>query len=164
MSEKLVNFKAPEETVEAAKDKLQHGEMSEELRHTLKRIAHGADAAEQTRVKDRLKQLRKQRRQLEEDIQSLQSERDETERDIERLEERLDQLAEQEGEYDGYLKSIEQDLKDGIRVFEGHAKIKQAARIAGCSQADVLRDLQERNPDVPDEQFTEGTATAIGGR
>jgi len=152
-NKKLVNFNAPEETVETAKAKLEYGEMSERLRETLEQIAHGADVAEQTRMKDQLQEKRKDRREIESDIRRLQDERDEVDQDIERLEQRLDELADQEGEYDGFLKSIEADLHDGMHVWETHAKVEQAAQIGQTTPEAVLDDLRERNPTIPEEQY-----------
>lgn len=149
----LVNFRAPEETVETAKMKLEHGEMSKELRTRLEEIAHGTDVAERTRIKDQLKEKRQERRDKQREINNLQNDVDEIDRDIERLEERLDQLAEQEGEYDGYLKSLEADLRDGEHLFAGHAKVEEAATLGDCSEEEVINRLQERNPEIPDLQF-----------
>jgi len=157
MSDKLVNFNAPEETVKKAKSKLEHGEMSERLRATLKEIAHGTDVAEQTRIKDHIQQLREDRRDVEGQINSLQRERDEIDRKIGRLEERLDTLMDQQGEYEGFLQSIEQDLHDGKSVFIGHGKIETAADLGDCTQEEVIEALQERNPDLPPERFEQGT-------
>lgn len=152
-NDKLVNFKAPKNTVETAKAKLNHGEMSERLRKTLEEIAHGKDVAEQTRVKERLKKEREERREIEREIRDKQQERDEKDRIIERLEEKLDTLSEQEGEYDGFLQSIEADLHDGKHVWKDHGKIEEAAELVDCRPKDVIEDLKERNPNLPESRF-----------
>lgn len=156
-NDKLVNFKAPEETVEIAKKKLDHGEMSEVLRSELERVAHGAAEAEQTRVKDQLQELREEKRAIEEDIRNKRRERDEKDRKIERLEERLDALANQDGQYDGVLTAIETQMhNDAMHVFEDHGLVSDAAEAGNCSKEQVLSDLRERNPNLPDEMFSKG--------
>jgi len=150
---KQVNFTAPRSTVESAQQKLEHGEMSEELRATLDRIAHGADVAEETRLTDRLEELRGNRRDLRDERDRIESELEENERDIERVERRLDELRETNGEYDGVLAMLESDLHDGVRLMAGSEKVQRAATIGDCSPADVIDDIRDRNPDVPDMAF-----------
>ena len=151
--DKMVNFKANSQTVKEAKDKLEHGEMSEELRARLDEIAHGADVSEENRLMDRLQTLREDRRDAESKISKWQEERDELDRKIERIETRLDELRDQEGEYDGVLAMLEADLQDGVRIMEGTDKVKRAAQIGDCEPSDVIQDLKDRNPDIPDEAF-----------
>jgi len=151
--DKMVNFKANSETVKEAKDKLEHGEMSEELRARLDEIAHGTDVAEENRLTDRLKTLREDRRDLRRERDQIEDEIEEMNRDIERIEERLDELREQEGEYDGVLAMLEADLQDGTRIMKGTDKVKRAAEIGDCDPMDVIQDLKDRNPDVPDSAF-----------
>jgi len=150
---KLVNFKADAETVELAKSKLEHGEMSERLRQTLEHIAHGADVSERTRLKDQLQEKRRQRREVEQELSTLQSERDELDRDIERIEQRLDELLDKQGEYDGALSMLESELHSGEYVYSEKASVKQAATVGECSPESVVDDVRDRNGDVPDAAF-----------
>jgi len=151
--DKMVNFKANSQTVKEAKEKLEHGEMSEELRARLDEIAHGTDVSEENRLMDRLQTLREDRRDAESKISKWQEERDELDRKIERIETRLDELRDQEGEYDGVLAMLEADLQEGVRIMEGTDKVKRASQIGDCNPADVIQDLKDRNPDVPDMAF-----------
>jgi len=151
--DKTVNFKANSETVELAKNKLEYGEMSELLRETLDRVAHGADVAEETRLKDALEAIRESKRDLREERQHVERQLEEKSREEERIEQRLDALREQEGEYDGVLAMLEEDLHEGVRIMEGSNKVKRAAAIGDCDPEDVLADLKERNPDVPDKAY-----------
>ena len=154
MTEKqFVGFKAPKDTVELAKSKLAHGEMSEILRQRLASVAHGTDVAEETRIKDNLEELRESRRDKLQEIQNLQNDVDEIERKIGRKEERLDVLREQEGQYDGVLAMLEEDLHGGMRIFTESGKVKRAAELGDCTVQDVINDLKERNTDVPDQAF-----------
>jgi len=150
---KQVKFTHEKQTVEAAKDKLEYGELSEELRATLDRIAHGADVAEETRLTDRVEQLREERRELQRERDDIVDKIEETERDIERVERRLEELRETNGEYDGVLAMLEGELHDGVRVMAGTDTVKRAASIGDCTPEDVINDLRDRNPDVPDMAF-----------
>jgi len=155
MTDKLVTFNAPEDTFQKAKAKLEYGELSEELRSALEQIAHGTDVSEQERTKDLLKEKRKQKRKKQRKITNRQNEVEELNREIERLEDKLDTLAEQDGQYDGFLQSLDEHLHNGNHVFTGHKQIEKAAELGDCSQEDVLADLRDRNPSISDEQFKE---------
>lgn len=150
---KRSTFLVDEQTLEQAKDGLERGELSKELRATVERLAHGEEVAEETRLTDRLKTLRENRRGLRQDRDSIETELDEVNRKIERVESRLDNLREQQGEYDGVLAMLEEDLHSGVRIIGGSAKVVKAANIGNCTKEDVVQDLQERNPDVPDKAF-----------
>ena len=151
--DKQVLFKANSETVELAKDKLEHGEMSELLRETLNRVAHGADVAEETRLKDALEAIREDKRELRQERDNIERQLEEKSREEERIEQRLDALREQEGEYDGVLAMLEEDLHEGVRIMKGSDKVKRAAAIGDCKPQDVIADLKERNPDVPEKAY-----------
>jgi chromosome segregation ATPase len=150
---KRVTFLVPEQSWEEAQDKTDHGEMSERLRDTVNRVAHGADVAEEARLNDRLKTLREDRRELRQERDNIEQELEEVNRKIERVETRLEELREQDGEYDGVLAMLETDLSDGARVMQNTPKVKKAAKIGDCEPQDVIADLKERNPDVPDMAF-----------
>jgi len=153
-----VGFEADKATVEQVKSKLEYGELSERLRETLNRIAHGADVAEETRLTDRLRTLREEQRDLRTERDNIESKIDEKSREIERVEQRLDSLRDQQGEYDGVLAMLEEDLNNGVRILGGSDKIKRAAKLGDCEVNDVIADLKERNPDVPIEAFTQADA------
>lgn len=152
-NDKLVTFNADPKTWEKAKSKTEHGELSERFREELNAIAHGVEISEQERVSDLLKEKRKDKRDKQREITDLQKDVDEIEREIERLEDRLEALAEQDGEYDGFLQSLDELLKDGQHVFPDHSQIKKAAEIGGCSRTEVINDLKRRNPEIPEKQF-----------
>jgi len=158
---KYVGFNAPRESVEKVKSDLEHGGLSRILRERLEEAAYGVEVAERTRVKENLRDLREERRGIESKISKLQNDREEKDREIERLEQKLDRLAEQDGEYDGHLQSIEANLHDGKSVFTGHPLVKSAADAGDCDETDVIQDLQERNPELPESQFVKSDMTRV---
>ena len=148
-----VGFEVDKDTVETAKQKLEFGEMSQRLRETLEAIAHGTEVAEETRLTDRLQTLREERRSLKQQRDNVENDLDEVNRKIERVEQRLDSLREQDGQYDGVLAMLEEDLHSGVRILGGSDKIKRAAELGDCSVDEVIEDLKERNPEVPEKAF-----------
>ena len=149
----LVNFKINAATLEQAKAQMEHGEMSQRLRETLEAVAHGTEVAEETRLTDRLQTLREERRSLRQQRDNVETDLDEVNRKIERVEQRLDSLREQDGQYDGVLAMLEEDLHSGVRILGGSDKIKRAAELGDCSVDEVIEDLKERNPEVPEKAF-----------
>ena len=148
-----VGFEVDKDTVETAKQKLEFGEMSQRLRETLEAIAHGTEVAEETRLTDRLQTLREERRSLRQQRDNVETDLDEVNRKIERVEQRLDSLREQDGQYDGVLAMLEEDLHSGVRILGGSDKIKRASELGDCSVDEVIEDLKERNPEVPEKAF-----------
>jgi len=156
MSDKSqINFTVDSDAKDAVKKRLAHGELTERLRTCVKEIAYGTDVTERERLKDKLSALREEKRDIEHKIDVLKHERDEKEREIERIEQRLDTLMDQDGEFDGYLQALEEDLHSGKRVFVNHGKVERAAEIGGCEPNEVVEALQERNPEIPEEAFRE---------
>jgi len=153
MSKKQIVFTVNEETAEKADRKLQHGERSERLREEMNRIAYGERVTEKERVQEKVRDLRKERRDIDAEIDDLQDDRDELDRQIDRAESRLNDLAEQDGEYDGVLAMLEEDLRNGVRILPGAPKVGRAAEIGDCSRGRVIGDLRDRNQDTPDMAF-----------
>lgn len=153
MSKKQVNFKLKAETHQALKSKLEHGELSEELRQYSRQLAFGADVSEEERLLEERRELAKERREIDGDIETLKKKREEVERKLDRVDGRLEHLRERDGEYDGVIAMLEEDLRDGARVMPGTDKVKRAAKIGDCEPEDVIEDLKERNPNVPDKAF-----------
>ena len=150
---KRSTFLVDEATLEQAKDGLDRGELSKELRATVERLAYGADVAQETRLTDQLRTLRENRRDKRQERDNIETELEELNRKIERVEQRLDNLREQEGQYDGVLAMLEEDLHSGVRILGGSDKIKRAAELGDCSVDEVIEDLKERNPEVPEKAF-----------
>ena len=152
-NKKRSTFLVDEATLEQAKDGLDRGELSKELRATVERLAYGADVAQETRLTDQLRTLRENRREKRQERDNIETELEELNRKIERVEQRLDNLREQEGQYDGVLAMLEEDLHSGVRILGGSDKIKRAAELGDCSVDEVIEDLKERNPEVPEKAF-----------
>lgn len=150
-----VNVKVPKRTKELAKQQLEHGGISRVVREALEREAHGERTTERERVKDHLEELRAGRRQTKSERDQLNDELDEYDVKITRAEQRLDELDDREGQYEGMLTALDEHLADGKYVFPNHGMVQRAAEVGDCTPEDVIADLRERNPDLPDERFEE---------
>jgi len=156
-SRSQVNFTVDAEAHERAKRRSEYGELSERLRQTINELAYGTEVTERKRLKEKLEDLRGDKRDVDKEIEDLRHQRDELEREISRVEDRLDALMDTEGEYEGFLQAIESDLHEGMRFDPGHGKIERAAELGDCDEQDVIDALRERNPEVPNIAFKTAT-------
>lgn len=154
-----INFTVEEAAKDLAKDKLDHGELSTELRETIHRIAYGQEISKRERLQRQLADLRDDKDSIRSTIREKQAELEEVEDKITRVEERLDGMERREDKYDATLQMLEEKLYDGGRVFEDHGQVLKAAKIGGKEPEDVITELKERNPSVPDHAFVQGIHT-----
>lgn len=151
--EQLV-VEVPKNTKQIAKRNLEHGGLSREVRATLARIAHGEEVAEVRQVKDNLEDLRDERANLKQKRDTIENELQDVERKIERGEAKLERLRDIESEYEGRLKGIEERMQqEDMHVWPEHGVVKSTAEDYGQEPDDIIQDLRERNPELPDEQF-----------
>lgn len=148
-----INFTVEADAKGLAKDKLEHGELSTELRETIHRIAYGEEISKRERMHKRLADLRDQKDSLRAEKREIEAELEEIEGSIKRIEERLDGMERKEDKYDATLEMLEETLYSGGRVFEQHGQVMKAAKIGGKDAKDVIDELKERNPSVPDHAF-----------
>lgn len=156
MSENMEQLvvEVPKETKEVAKRKLPHGGLSSEVRDALARIAHGEEVAELKKVKDNLEDLRDKRADLKQQRDDIENQLQDVERQIERAETKLSQLRDLENEYEGRLKGLERRMhEDEIHVWLTFPEVEDIAEEYDKQPVDVINDLKDRNPGLPDEQF-----------
>lgn len=149
-----VKAKVPRSVREGAKEKLEYGGLSREIRELLTRIAFGEDLNQRSRlerqrdeIQERIRDLREQRRELDTEIDNLEMRR-------ESLNETLSNLTTREDKYEAKLESLEHRLlEEGERLDPGHGAVVEAANTAGIEPEGVVETLKERNPDVPPYAF-----------
>lgn len=158
MSDKTqVNHLVPADIKERAKANAEHGELSEAVRDVYRMYATTGGAETLAQLEVRLRKTRRERESLEDRIKHLKEEL-ETVRDQERdLEEQIREYEQETTEYERVMGELSAMLRDGQSVFPTHGKVKTAASVKGCPVNDVMDDLRDRNPDVPDARFKEGT-------
>lgn len=150
---KQVGFMIDEATWETALDRLEHGEMSEKLRLHVAWLAYGDQYSERQKIRADLTNARDKRRKLTEEVQRIETDIHGWEGRISELEGRLSEIDDIEGEYKGALQVIEHMLREGARAPPDHVQIKRAAEIKRCDPDQVIQDLKERNPNVPERAF-----------
>jgi len=153
MTRKQVGFTVDEATWHSAMDRLEWGEMSERLRDTVVEIAYGADISKRQKVQRRLDEVRDRRDELQSRIDNLRVDLQRRNTQVAELERTLATLNDVEGEYSGALQVIEDIITAGARVDPEHVQVKRAAALKKVQPQEVIKDLQERNPDLPPEAF-----------
>jgi len=147
----------PKSVKETAKEKLEYGGISREIRDTLQRIAFGEDLTQRSRLQrqrddiaEQLQNKREKRRELDADIENL-------EKQIESINQELDNITTREDKYEAKIEELEAKLrKDGMRLDPEHPAVKRAAKTGGVEVEGVIETLKERNPDVPVYAFQDG--------
>lgn len=147
----------PKSVRDGAKEKLEHGEMSEEIRDTLARIAFGEDLNQRARLETRLEDLRDQRDELRRERRQLDAEIENIDSRIDSVETKISQLTSREERYEAKLESLEHRVRAEGRLFPEHAAVKNVASEAQREPEGVIKDLKDRNPDIPDYAFEERT-------
>jgi len=148
-----INFNVERDAKELAKEKLEYGELSTELRETIHQIAFGEEISKREQSRKRLAELRETKDSLRADKREIEAELEEVEQQITRIEERLDDMERREDKYETSLEMLEETLYDGGNVFEDHGQVIKAAKIGGKDTEDVIDELKERNPTIPDHAF-----------
>lgn len=148
-----VSHIVPADDRDAAQENTERGEISDAIRYVYRAFADGEaypgigrDAAEraalQTRI-DRLDEYESSVAEIREDMTEY----------VATLEERKEERIAARDEYEDRLRSLEADLRDGAHVDPEHGKVRDAAKSCGRSPTEVVEELKQRNPDVPDHAF-----------
>jgi len=147
----------PESVKETAKEKLEYGGISREIKETLERIAFGEELTQRSRLerqreelKAELRDKREQRRELDAEIETLEDR-------INGVDEKMNNLTTREDKFEAKLEELEAKLRvDGMRLDPEHPAIQRAAKTGGVEAEGVIETLKERNPDVPAYAFQDG--------
>lgn len=152
----LLTARVDERRKERVKERLEHGGLTREIRNLLRRLDDHA-SSEKARLKQELDAAREERDEWKQTREEANRNIERLDTRVHRLENELDTIRDREGEYEGHLKSIERMMHDeGASVFEDHGQVQAAADAGDCAPEDVINDLRERNPSLPDEQFSIG--------
>lgn len=150
---KQVSHLVPESLREDAQDSAEHGELSEAVRETYRIVAYGEDFEDAARLKQRLERAKNEYQRLVEDKQRIEERMEDMEDRIRQIRDRLNEAETKEEQYEELLEDLESQLWSGAHVFPDHADVERAAEVGKKSENEVINDLRERNPDVPDDAF-----------
>jgi len=154
-----IGFEVDKDAKELIKRKLDHGELSDILREEVYAIAYGQEVGRRKKIQKRLEQIEQERIETREELERAKSKLSELNEERERLEQELANLSDIDQQYQDLLEEIEQEwLAEGKRVFVGHGKVEKAANLKGCDQEEIIQELKERNPNLPEKKFTEKLA------
>jgi chromosome segregation ATPase len=148
-----INFNVDSDAKKLAKEQLDYGELSERLRETVEQIAFGEEVSKHTQLQERLRTLREKKDDLRAQRRELDAQLETVEQDIARIEEQLSELDKREDRYEAALEMLEETLAEGGRVFPDHGQVVRAARLGDVDEQQVIADLKERNPSVPEHAF-----------
>lgn len=136
-----------------------HGELSEAVRDVYRMYATAGGAETLAQLEVRLRRTRRERESIESRIESLQDELAEVRERETELQEEIREYEQETTEYERLMGEMSAMLRDGKSVFPTHGKVKTAASVKGCGVDEVVSELKDRNPDIPEEQFQEGATT-----
>jgi len=167
-NDEQINFTIDGDAKELAKNQLEYGELSERLRETVRAIAFGEEVSQHQKLKKRLEGLRDSKDELRAEKREIEAKIEDVEQKISRVEERVDKLDRREDQYTASLEMLEDQLMSGVHVFPEHGQVMKAAKIGEKEPEDVIEDLQDRNPSVPEHAFkskmdTSRTWTGVTG-
>lgn len=143
----------PEHVKEAAKRNTERGEISTELRRTYRKLAFGEAVEREDTERQRLQELREEKDDIRSKIRNLQADLEELEREEARLEERLQNRESREQKYETILETLESELYDGANITVHRSSVKNAADLKEVTPKEVVEEIKERNPAVPDHAF-----------
>lgn len=130
--------------------KTEHGEKGDVLRRAIKRYVSGGETSERERLTHRKEELTDELERINEKRRGLDRDEEKITRQLDRVNDRLNRLNTLSGEYEQKLSQIEGKLYDGVRITTDHTAVTAAAAVADSTPIDVVNELKERNPGVPD--------------
>jgi chromosome segregation ATPase len=151
------NVKMRRQLREDAKRNCERGELADEVRNLFRRRAYGEDAAGKTteldKAKAEIREVRKRIDDLRDDRAEIENEIESQERRANRLEERIDQLEHSQSQLEQAVEMLENMLQSGERMWP--TRIKNAADVDVSTADQLYQQLQDRNPELPPEAFEE---------
>jgi len=156
-----VNHLVPKRTKERAGRVAQWGELSEAVRRVYEAFADSGGDEAVIRLEAERQRVVTQREALEDQIASLQTE-------LERLETREqeieDQIAEAEirgSKYESLCDDLLTMLDNGESIWPEHGLVQETAAVSGKAPDEVISELKDRRPHLPETRFEEGTGDTV---
>jgi len=98
---------------------------------------------------EREEMVRSQIKDLQEELQQILEEK-------EALLSKKEKMQEEQNAYEEHLEELEEFLLQGRHLDPTNPRVKNAASIGDVDPTEVIKELKERNPDVPDHAFVDG--------
>jgi len=148
-----IHVKVSREAKELAKQKLKHGELSQLFRDELRRVAYGDEVSKRERLQRNLEEIREEKDSLRAEKREIEGEIERVETEIARVEERMDGLERKEDRFDAQIEMLEEALAEGMRLDPKNPKVITAAKTGGVETDEVIGELRDRHPNIPDQAF-----------
>lgn len=152
----MYSVRMPRRLRRDAKRKTERGELSSAVRELFERTAYGegpGETDELERLKNELENERDHIDDLRSDRRRIDAKIETAEQAIARLEERISAIQAKRDNVDVALENFEAMLENGDRVSPRMNSVQDAAEKRGMSPEQFIKELQERNPDIPDHAF-----------
>lgn len=151
-----VNHLVPKSDKEAAQRNADEwGELSDAVREVYRLYARRGNFGDIGELEVQLLKAKHDRERIQEQIDELNSQLATVKSREEHLKEEIEDAEVRGDEYEDLLEDIESEIRDGVSVFPEHGRIQEAARMSGKSADEVIGDLRDRNPELPDAAFVE---------
>lgn len=148
-----VSHLVPEDLREDAKENSGHGDLSDAVRQAYRIIAYGDDYEDTFRLQQRLERARNEYERLVEDKEQIEREMRDVSSRIDSLDRKLEESKEAEAAFEDELSHLEAAVRSGEHIFPSHGKVQNAAEIGSVEPKDVVDQLKNRNPEIPDDAF-----------
>lgn len=153
----MITVNVPTSVHETAKQKLEHGGLSREVRESLRRIAFGEDMNQRSRLERQLEELRDEREELRAERRELAAKIENIDSKIDGIQDDISSLSSEEERYESKLEELEYRVRaEGTRLWPENVHVERVAKEAQREPDAVINDLMERNPDIPEYAFEEG--------
>ncbi len=87
--------------------------------------------------------------ELKEDLEDVREEK-------QALLSKREELEEEQNAYEEHLQEMEEFLLQGRHLDPSHPRVENAARVGDVDPTEVIEELKDRNPEVPDYAFVDG--------
>lgn len=155
-----INVKVPKWVKQEYRRTHDHGDLSRDIRKLLERKAFGEELSKRAQAERRIDEITDEIDTLRAERDEIDDKIDELETELAQLEDRVEQWDDREAEFERRLERCEQELYGGGRLFPDHGLVKAAANAGGVNPEDVIAELKDQNPDVPDHAFVDGLKTS----
>lgn len=104
----------------------------------------------------RINQKREEEEMILQHINELEDDLEDVREEKQALLSKKAEMEEEQDAYEEHLEDLEKFLLQGRHLDPSHPRVKNAANIGDVEPTEVIEDLKERNPEVPDYAFIDG--------
>jgi DNA repair exonuclease SbcCD ATPase subunit len=156
-----VNHLVPKTTKERANQAADWGELSEVVRDVYEVFANTGGDSEVARLEAERRRVEAQIQSHEAQVDSLQDELEELRNRKTQLSDRIAEAESRTAEYEEKRDTLLSMLDDGDCLWPSHGTVQEAASVNGKTPDEVIDELRELRPHLPDDRFTEGTGDTV---